>query len=171
MHADRAATWRFFLAPLVLTVAGYAAFWSCDRHLRQRHGPWEITFDRAADGAPQLRVVQPRLGRAATITFAGESAGAAALPAVVAFDVPRRAVPFGTNTFEDLTYLPGNVTLQAFGHEVQFLPRTLVVNRREVAWADAAALVLRPEDKPATLALPTDQVPRRPAPSPAAPPR
>lgn len=170
MESRRDSSWRFFVAPLVITLAGYVAFWSCDAHLRQRRGPWQVEFDRAPAGFPVLRIHQPALGLTnVTILFGGEAADAADLPATVVFDGLRRAVPFGTNVFEDLTYLPGNVTLHCFGHEVQLLPRTLLVNRRERPWESGTTITLTPTDKPPTLALP--ESPRRPAPSPAALPR
>jgi hypothetical protein len=31
-------------------------------------------------------------------------------------------------------FLPGTVTLDCFGHEVELLPRVLVLNRRQVPW-------------------------------------
>ncbi|MFN0069422.1 MAG: hypothetical protein ACKVYV_17515 [Limisphaerales bacterium] len=170
MAADRASTWRFFLLPLVLTVVGYIAFWSCDAHLRQRRGPWQVEFDRVPAGFPVLRIHQPALGITnVSILFGGETTAATNLPATVVFDVPRRAPPFGTNVFEDLTYQPGNVTLHCFGHEVQFLPRTLVINRRERPWENHAAITLTPSDRLPTLVL--SEKPRRPAQSPAIPPR
>lgn len=170
MEAERANSWRFFVIPLVLTVLGYVAFWSCDAHLRQRRGPWRVEFDRVPTGFPVLRIQQPALGLTnVAILFGGEGTPATNLPATVIFDVPRRMAPFGTNVFEDITYLPGNVTLHCFGHEVQLLPRTLVINRRERPWESGTTITLTPSDKPATLALP--EKPRRPAPSPAVPPR
>ena len=48
------------------------------------------------------------------------------------------AVPFGQVLFTDLTYLPGTVSFEVFGHEVELLPRTLIVDRQEVPWKSGA---------------------------------
>jgi hypothetical protein len=34
----------------------------------------------------------------------------------------------------DTTFLPGTLTLQVFGHEIELLPRVLVVDLKEHSW-------------------------------------
>jgi hypothetical protein len=51
------------------------------------------------------------------------------------FDDPTQTnVPFGEVIFQDLTFLPGTVTFNFFGHEVELLPRTLIIDKQEHAW-------------------------------------
>jgi hypothetical protein len=43
-------------------------------------------------------------------------------------------VPFGKCIFLDTTFLPGTVTLQLFGHEIELLPRALIIDHQEHPW-------------------------------------
>jgi hypothetical protein len=131
-----------FLIAVVLYVAGFAL----DQHLRTRRGPWEVTFTREPSGDPALIVQQSRLGiRDVKIVFAGESASHRV--ETVTFDRPAKTLPFGWVKFDDLTVLPGTVTLEFAGHEVELLPRTLYVNRHSRAWQNGATITLKREDK------------------------
>ncbi|MCL4179195.1 MAG: hypothetical protein KJ072_15820 [Verrucomicrobia bacterium] len=142
-----------FVGALILALAVYAgAFW-LDQHLRTRRGPWQVTFDRMPDGTPTILIQQQRLGiREVRILFPGESTAAESTS--IRFDAPGLAVPWGRLKYDDLTYLPGVVTLELFGHEIELLPRTLYVNRRAIAWNAATNLTLRASDRPATLPEP-----------------
>ena len=68
------------------------------------------------------------------------------------------AMPFGRLFHADLTYLPGVVTFDLFAndsnathqgrrHEVELLPRGLVVNRTEYPWRPVMEIKLSAEDK------------------------
>ena len=57
---------------------------------------------------------------------------------------------FSFNIMADMTFLPGVITFNLFGHEVELLPRALIVNKKDIPWSSAANVVLRPEAKPAT---------------------
>jgi hypothetical protein len=131
-----------FLFAALLYVAGF----TLDQHLRTRRGPWEITFTREPSGDPALVVQQPRLGiHDVKIVFAAESASHRV--ETVAFDRPAKALPFGRVKFDDLTVLPGTVTLEFAGHEVELLPRTLYLNRRPHSWQNGTTIILKPENK------------------------
>jgi hypothetical protein len=149
--------WRLFALPAVLALVGYLTLYFVDAHLRVRRGPWEVTFDREADGTPTLRVDHRQLGIAGVrIRLLGEQAGtnAVALPAAVRFDRPRLAIPFGKMAFDDLMYLPGTVVLHCYGHEVQMLPRRLYLDRQGRDWTNGSVHDLRAETKPAQLEPP-----------------
>ena len=123
-HADRA-----FVIALVL----YAAFFSCDQHLRLRKGPWQITFTSETNGHPAIIVNQPKLNIAnVKIVFTGQTITNA--PRTIIFDTPVQQAPFGKIIFFDTTYLPGTVTFGLFGHVIELLPRTLVIDRKECPW-------------------------------------
>jgi len=128
-----------------LALVVYAVFFSCDQHLRQHKGPWEVRFGTNELGFAQIEIAQPVLGIShVMITFAEDRASSTGQ---VLFDQPRRAVPFGRVKFEDLTYLPGSVAFDFFGHEVELLPRTLYLNKQEQPWISGKSYELKPEQK------------------------
>ncbi len=138
-----------FVAALLITVLLYAAGFWLDQHLRNRRGPWAVEFARARDGAPLLVIRQDQLDiHNVQIRFRGENAPEKAT--TVRFDAPDRPVPWGRVKYEDLTYLPGVVTLEVFGHEIELLPRTLYVNRHAVGWNSGTNITLTASERPAT---------------------
>jgi hypothetical protein len=133
-----------------LALGVYAAGFALDAHLRTRRGPWEATFATEPDGTPRVTVRQPRLGLIDVVfRFPGGVAGGSNLPRTVRFMPPTNAVPFGSAVFEDLTTLPGTVTLELFGHEIEWLPRTLFVDRRAQAWRSGDVVDLPATNRPA----------------------
>ena len=127
--------------PIVFTatVAVYLLAFYGIEHSRDRKGPWSVQFDLGADGAPMVVVSQEELGiDGVRIVFPEEAAPEGFAPSRVAFSRPRHVpfvTPLGECFFQDLTFLPGTVTLRPFdGHEIEMLPRALFVNRREYAW-------------------------------------
>lgn len=132
--------------PLVfaITVAIYLSAFYGIEHMRSRKGPWSVGYETDGNGRPTLVVNQPSLGISnVRIVFAEETAPAHFQAATVTFAAPERVpfeLPFGECFFEDLTFLPGTVTLRPFpGHEIELLPRALFVNRREQAWVSGAS--------------------------------
>src|SRR4051812_19944939 len=146
MRRDNPA--RHFLLAFVIALALYIIAYSWIEHRRYRKGPWEVTFTNSA-GSPALIINQPALGltnitlifqeRTNTSTSTASSSwntgSHQATP--LNFRAPRQTpfdVPFGQCVFEDLTFLPGTVTFQIFGHEIELLPRTLVIDQKEHPW-------------------------------------
>jgi len=141
------------LVGLLLAVIIYAAGFALDQHLRTRNGPWSVTFTTEPSGAPALLVNQRKLNVAnLKIVFAGETV--TNVHETVAFDFPQKPVPFGKVKFEDLTYLPGAVTLDCFGHEIELLPRTLYINRKAHPWISNESITLSAAEKPVALPEP-----------------
>lgn len=130
----------------VIALVGYVGFYSCDAHLRTRKGPWVVDFV-STNGEPLLVINQPALGiQNVRVLLQGEKATNA--PGTVRFEHPKRlGVPYGRVRFHDLTYLPGTVTLDLYGHEIELLPRTLFLNTKEVPWQNDALFVLTPTNK------------------------
>lgn len=144
---------KHILGALALAVAIYAAGFTFDQHLRTRRGPWQVTFAAETSGDAAIIVNQPRLNITnLKIVFAGERMTKPAT--TVAFDAPQKPVPLGTVRFEDLTYLPGTVTLEMFGHEIELIPRTLYINRKPHPWKSGETITLSAADKPETLPEP-----------------
>lgn len=130
-----------------VVVLYFGAFYGLE-YARHRKGPWEVDFRTDPEGNPTLAITQPALGlRDVTIVLHGERATNAATR--VAFDRPLRPVPFGAVIYEDLTFLPGVVTFDLFGHEVELLPRNLIANRKEIPWSSGVTLDLWLTNKPA----------------------
>ena len=55
-------------------------------------------------------------------------------PRHIVFNHPQIPVPYGRIRFQDLTYLPGTLTFDFYGHEVELLPRVLSINLKEYDW-------------------------------------
>ncbi len=136
----------WFFVVLVLYLAVFYGF----EHFNHRQGPWQVQFLTDTAGTPRIIVSQPAL-RVADVTFLfpGETTAATNLPGKVAFDEPRRSVPFGQVLYEDLRTLPGVVTLELFGHEIELLPRVLIVNKRQIPWQSGAVIHLSATNRPA----------------------
>lgn len=150
--------WRIFAIPAVAALLGYVLLYRIDSGLRVSKGPWEVTFLRTSNGAPALAIRQPHLGIGdVSVRLLGETVSeSSSSTGTVLFDAPRRPLPFGTNAFDDLMYLPGTVVLHCFGHEIQMLPRGLFLNRREHPWAGPTNYDLTADQK-----LPTLEPPRK----------
>jgi hypothetical protein len=126
----------------------YAVFFTCDQRIRHRKGPWEVAFGTNGMGLPAITVNQANVGVTnVQIVFGGESLSNAVGGGRVVFDKPQQAIPFGKTKFEDLTYLPGSVAFDFFGHEVELLPRTLYLNKKEYPWKPGAVYELTPGEK------------------------
>jgi hypothetical protein len=135
-----------FAAVLVLYFAGFQGI----EFLRHRKGPWQVQFASEAEGA-SVTIAQPAMGISPTrIRFPGETGGASNFVQQRAMDDPRGALPFGRIVYADLTALPGVVTLDLFGHEIELSPRVLVINGRQVSWSAGTSVELFPTNKPAT---------------------
>jgi hypothetical protein len=130
-----------------LALAGYVFFYACDARLRTRHGPWIVDFQIASNREPVLVINQPGIGiRNVRVQLAGEVATNS--QDGVRFDSPTQlTVPYGRVRFHDLTYLPGTITLDVYGHEIELLPRALFLNTKETPWENNAVFVLQPTNK------------------------
>jgi hypothetical protein len=122
----------------------YAFTYYLIEHLRTRRGGWQVTFQSDAAGAPSLAVAQPKLGiDGVHFHFPDERIGHTNLAQTIIFDQPITNVPFGNVVYLDTTFLPGSVVLDLFGHQIQLLPRVLLVDRQEIPWRSAAAFRLQ----------------------------
>jgi hypothetical protein len=150
---------RLLLGALVLATVFYAGGFALNEHLRQRRGPWEVTFGATPTGAATLLIRQPRLG-IGPVEILFDGCPFTNPTATVRFDTPHLPLPFGRVKHDDLSYLPGVVTLEAFGHEVELMPRALLLNRRAQDWNTGSTRVLSTNDRPES--LPEPRPTRRP---------
>lgn len=122
----------------------YAISFSLIEGARQAKGPWQVTFRTDAVGQPEVSVTQPTLGLSNVhFVFRDARIQQTNFSRTILFDTPITNVPFGRVVFLDTTFLPGTVTLDLFGHEIEFLPRTLVLDRKEVSWKSGARFELK----------------------------
>ena len=136
------AAWFFVVLALYLLIFHSTEYW------RQRKGSWEVDFITDATANPSIVVYQPRLNISSLeLLFPGEKAPKSNFSQRVSFDRPLNKVPFGRVLYEDLTVLPGVITFDLFGHEVELMPRTLIVNKQEVAWKSESVIELWPTNK------------------------
>lgn len=107
-------------------------------HRRTRQGPWQVTFTNDLSGAPAILIDQARLAITnVLITFPGETPSSNRSGITLVFNEPRSVpcdVPYGQCWFMDTTFLPGTIVFELFGHEIQLLPRTLTIDKKEQPW-------------------------------------
>jgi hypothetical protein len=141
---------KHMIYAFVLALVGYVFFYQVIEHRRARNGPWHVTFTRSAAGEPALVIDQPKLSITnAQIRFVGRSSPSPVSTVQLVFGQPRPVpfdVPFGQCAFMDTTFLPGTVTFELFGHEIELLPRVLVVDHQEHAWQPTPAIALVPAE-------------------------
>jgi hypothetical protein len=125
-----------------------AAFYAIE-YFRGRNGPWQVTFQFGPSGEPALLINEPGLGiSSVTVLFPGQQVSTTNLPRTVVFDRPITNAPFGSVRYLDTTFLPGAVVFDLFGHEIQLLPRVLMIDRREVPWQNGSEHRVRQEPHP-----------------------
>jgi hypothetical protein len=137
---------KHFILAFVLALGCYALFYSSIEHRRIRKGPWEVTFTNNASGTPIVIVNQHKLAITNyLIAFPGESPPSTNALGKLLFSQPQPVpypVPFGKCLFMDTTFLPGTVTFQLFGHEIELLPRALIIDRQEHPWLSDSTITL-----------------------------
>jgi hypothetical protein len=150
MKSER--VWKHFILAALLALGGYALLYYGLEHQRTRRGPWEVTFTNTPAGAPAIAISQPRLGITnVQISFPDQSAPPTNAPRTIIFGQPQPVpfeVPFGKCVFMDTMSLPGTVTFQFFGHEIELLPRVLVIDHQEHRWVSDSAIALEPVPNP-----------------------
>jgi hypothetical protein len=139
---------RQFLIAFLITAIAYAVLFTVVEKMRGRKGPWQVSFGEAA-GEPAIVIDQPRLGITnVTLVFEGQSAERSPLQRPPWRFAEARPVPFdvpyGRVIFLDTTFLPGTVTMQLFGHEIEFIPRVLVLDNEEHAWRSGETIRVAP---------------------------
>jgi len=145
-HMKPDALAKHLALAFLLALAVYVIFYEFIEHRRARNGPWQVTFRAGAAAAPAMVINQPQLAITnVQISFPGEASPASPAPVILAFNQPRSVpfgVPFGTCVFMDTTFLPGTVTFQLFGHEIELLPRALIIDQQEHPWRPDTIIAL-----------------------------
>lgn len=135
------------------------SYWGIE-HRRYEEGPWKVTFEKGTNAVPVMVVNQPELHiENVRLQFVGCTvSNTVTLPQQVEFVQPHQwpfPVGFGEIIFEDLTFLPGTVTMICYGNEIELLPRVMTINRQEHAWKSGELISL-------TLTNPPPPIERKP---------
>ena len=137
---------KHFVAAFLIALAVYFVAYTFIEHRRNRKGPWQVTFTNGFTGVHSILINQPTLQiRNVEITFGGNSATATNGSSTLVFSQPRQVpyeVPFGRCIFMDTTFLPGTLTFQFFGHEIELLPRVLIIDHQEHPWHSETNITL-----------------------------
>jgi hypothetical protein len=101
-----------------------------------------------------MLINQPKVGITnVQLIFVGERVPASIAPGTLAFDQPRSVpfdVPYGKCIFMDPTFLPGTLTFSVFDHEIELLPRVLMLDHREHPWQSGESIQLTAQKAPST---------------------
>jgi hypothetical protein len=127
-----------FALAVVIYVAG---FWGIERR-RVVKGPWVVEFVSDAAARPSLRISQRKLGISEELDFPNAQVERPNISERVFFDGTRTNLPFGEMLLQDALYLPGTVTMRVCGHQVEVLPRTLIVDNQERPWRAGEVVVI-----------------------------
>ena len=133
---------RHLLVAFLLALAFYVAAFSWIEHLRVVRGPWEIAFFSDASGRPSLQISQPKLRISEKLIFPDDQVERPNLSRWIKLSGPATNLPFGEILMQDPLYLPGSVTMRLFGHQIEVLPRTLIIDQSERAWQTGAEILL-----------------------------
>jgi len=132
MRSDGAI--KHFAITFAIAVVLYIAGFGWIQHRRVFKGPWEITFATDGAGQPSLMISEPKLKISQKIAFPDQKIAPANLTRVERFDEAVTNLPFGGMIFQDPTFLPGTATMRLFGHEIELLPRVLIIDKKEIPW-------------------------------------
>jgi hypothetical protein len=149
-----------FFVVLFLYITGFGGCMM----VRQKGGPWVVFEAVDSNGVPVVKITHHlRLTNGpVTLLFPGEKIGnlpvrSEPLGYSRVFRAPNtNDMPYGPVHFVDVTFLPGTVAFDVFGHLVEIQPRTLYLDGHETPWVSGTNIMLRPQDK-----MPTSQRPKR----------
>lgn len=151
-----AAAAKPFLIVFLVVLALYLGSFYGVEFLRHRKGPWQLEFGANNQNEPVV-IIRQQASQITNLTLVFHGEKVTNNAGSVSFSKVKQPVPFGRLLYEDLTFLPGVLTFDFYGHEIEMLPRVLVVNKREFPWQSGATIDLWPTNKPATLPQPPKQ--------------
>jgi len=133
---------RHLAVAFALAVVFYvASFWWIE-HRRVVKGPWEIEFISDASGKPSLQISQRKLHISEKLIFPDDKVEPPNLSQRVNFSQATTNLPLGEMLLQDALYLPGTVTMRLCGHQVEVLPRALIVDKKEHSWQTGEQVVI-----------------------------
>jgi hypothetical protein len=139
---------KHFIVAFIIALLGYVFVFYFIENRRTRKGPWQVTFTNSPAGDAAIVINQPALSISnVQIEFLGAITNyQSPITNHLIFNQPKPVpydVPFGKCAFMDTTFQPGTLTFQFFGHEIELLPRVLVLDRQEHAWKPGEIIALK----------------------------
>ncbi len=127
-----------------MAIVFYVVFFFGLERFRVRNGPWEVRFSSEPGQPPSVEITQDHLKIAGVkITLPGATSAPPTIAQTLRFTLPTQTnIPFGRVKFLDTTFLPGTVTLDLYGHEVELLPRVLIIDKQEHPWQSGETIPL-----------------------------
>src|SRR4051812_15843339 len=139
---------KHFIFAFAIALLGYVLVYHFIENRRTQKGPWQVTFTNNPTGSAEILINQSTLGISnVQILFPNQTITNYQSPINHAFSQPKPVpydVPFGKCVFMDTTFLPGTLTFRFFGHEIELLPRVLVLDRQEHSWRSGEVITLTP---------------------------
>ena|SRR5437016_2286961 len=138
---------KHFTLAFIIALLCYVIAYSWIEHRRTHKGPWQVTFTTNRTSALAIIINQPSLAITnVQLIFPGDTPSPTNAPATLLFTRPRPVpfdLPIGKCIFMDTTFLPGTLTLQIFGHEIEFLPRVMIIDHEEHPWRSEELIALQ----------------------------
>ncbi|MDB6108485.1 MAG: hypothetical protein JWR69_235 [Pedosphaera sp.] len=137
-------SWKHFVWAFAIALVLYVIAYTFIENRRTRNGPWQVSFIQENAGPPTLIIDEPKLN-ITNVRIAFPNKSSTRTNAIWLFSRPKQVpfdVPFGSCIFEDTTFQPGTVVFNAFGHEIQLIPRTLTIDGKEYPWKSESTLTL-----------------------------
>jgi len=144
MAAPASSPGKTFLIIGLVTLIAYFTIFSWVESRRRKNGPWEITFTQI-DDSPALLVNHLKLGLTNVVVIFLQATVTNQQPTIIQFEhgqVAPFTLPYGKCVFLDTLFLPGTVTCEMFGHEIQILPRTMTIDHVEHPWQPGEKILL-----------------------------
>jgi hypothetical protein len=139
---------KHFILAFLIAAVGYVIVFQVIESRREDKGPWRVIFTSNSLGEATMVIDQRSLSISNVhIVFLDSKYARAGAPVVYTFSQPTNtpfALPFGECKLMDLRFLPGTLTFQAYGHEIELLPRVLMIDRQEHPWKPDGVINLHP---------------------------
>jgi hypothetical protein len=152
MKSREGGALRHFGIAFGLALLFYIAAFHWIESCRVAKAPWKVTFEQGVKDPPVIMIHQPAKGvDSLRIVFEDAPPREQDQQTTMVFDTARPVpfeVPLGKCVFLDTTFFPGTVTLQCFGHEIEMIPRVLIVDHKEFPWNSGE---IRVQARPETL--------------------
>jgi hypothetical protein len=142
--------WRQIALLGVVVLVGYFGVFNWVERRRFVKGPWQVSFTQS-NSAPVLVINQFTLRITNVMIVFEGSILATNVSETVAFGQGRAVpfdLPFGKCVFLDPLFLPGTAACEVFGHQIQIIPRVLMIDGIERPWVSGGTFVLT--NKPAS---------------------
>ncbi|MDB6027999.1 MAG: hypothetical protein JWM68_4222 [Verrucomicrobiales bacterium] len=134
---------RHGVVAFALAALLYVVTYRWIQYRREFRGPWVVTFQSDTNGTPSVVVSQPALNIAdQKIIFADQKVSDTNIMRTYRYDGPKTNASFGEVVFQDPTFLPGTITFNFWGHGVELMPRTMVIDQQEIPWHSQTNMVL-----------------------------